>query len=148
MSQGQIKCLFSFLRSNGLYHFLEAKKQHSFPHFILHMYSYVAELLFGFLPPIYPSFLVPYPLFNDLQPLGHQGRHQSERMRGGMSPHGTVAAGRGTSQAMAEPCAWSLPHKGVTLCYSNRFCPLNSSASFIFFLCLLFCFPTLSMKME
>lgn len=77
LSQGQINCLLSVLRNNGGYHFPEAKKQHSFPHFILHGYSYDAELLFGLLLPIYPTFLVPYPLLSDLQPLGHQGQHQS-----------------------------------------------------------------------
>lgn len=34
------------------------------------------------------------------------------------------------------------------LCYSNRFCPLSSSASFLFFLLLLVPLPTLIMKLE
>lgn len=108
-------------------------------------YIHVVELLFGFCASTYPPFLVPCQLLNRLQLPGHWG---AEGLRGGWSPRGAVAAGRGRSWVMVGARALPLPYKGATLCYSNRLCPLGSSPSFLFFLPILVGLPTLNMKLE
>lgn len=77
LSQSQINCLFSFLRNNGQYHFLEAKSNTIFPiSFLICTLKLLNCSLVSYL--IHLPFLTPYPLLNDLQPLWHQGQHQSE----------------------------------------------------------------------